>query len=81
MACAPETGWLWRTRRALRDERKLLQVLLDSLDVAVGRQLRHVLTCRHAGRLGWLVSSLRGQGDCLSASLSLAFDAARENRK
>jgi hypothetical protein len=80
MACAPATGWLWRTRRPLREERKLLQVLLDSLDVAVGRQLRHLLTCRHAGRLGRLVSSLRG-GDCLPASLSLAFDAARENRQ
>jgi hypothetical protein len=39
------------SRRALREERKLLQVL-DSLDIAVGRQLRHLLTCRHAGRLG-----------------------------
>src|ERR1700682_3819486 len=35
MACALATGWLWRTRRTLREERKLLQVLLDSPDIGV----------------------------------------------
>jgi diguanylate cyclase len=35
MAFARPVGWLGRTRRTLREERNLLDVLLDSLDVAV----------------------------------------------
>ncbi len=35
MAFASPVGWLGQTRRRLREERKLLDVLLDSLDVAV----------------------------------------------